>query len=118
LRAIYGPIKEGDEWHIRNNRELHGLYKEKDIITFTKLRRLRCAKHVIRTEEDRPAKRILISNQGGARGRGRPKIRWKDGPDDDSKAIGIRNWKSVALNRETWDKRLRTALAPGGLLRQ
>jgi hypothetical protein len=38
--------------------------------------------------------------------------------DDDSKAIGVRNWKSVALNRETWDKQLRKALALGGLLCQ
>jgi hypothetical protein len=69
-------------------------------------------------EEDRPAKRILVSNPGGARGRGRLKIRLEDGVDDDSKAIGIRNWKNVALNRETWHKQLRKALALGGLLRQ
>jgi hypothetical protein len=69
-------------------------------------------------EEDRPAKRILISNPGGARGRGRPKIRWEDGMDDDSKAIGIRKWKSVALNREIWHKQLKKALAVGGLLRR
>jgi hypothetical protein len=38
--------------------------------------------------------------------------------DDNSKAIGIRNWESVALNREIWYKQLRKALALGGLLRQ
>jgi hypothetical protein len=69
-------------------------------------------------EEDRPVKRILVSNPGGARGKGRLKTRWEDGVDDDSKAIGIRNWKSVALNRDTWDKQLRKALALGGLLCQ
>jgi hypothetical protein len=69
-------------------------------------------------EEDRPAKSILVSNPGGTRGRGRPKIGWEDGVDADSKAIGIRNWKSAALNRETWDKQLRKALALGGLVRQ
>jgi hypothetical protein len=41
-------------------------------------------------EEDRPAKRILISCPGDARERGRPKIRWEKGVDDDNKAIGIR----------------------------
>jgi hypothetical protein len=40
--------------------------------------------------EDRPAKRILVSNPGDARGRGRPKIGWEDGVDNDSKAIGYR----------------------------
>jgi hypothetical protein len=67
-------------------------------------------------EEARPAKRILISNLGGARGRGRLKIRWEGGVGDDRKAIRMWNWESVALNWETWDKRLRKALAPGGLL--
>jgi hypothetical protein len=38
--------------------------------------------------------------------------------DDDSKVIGILNWESVAVNRETWDKRLRKAVTRGGLLRQ
>jgi hypothetical protein len=118
LRAIYGPTKEGDVWRIRNNKELYDLYKDEDIVRFIKLGRLRRAGHVIRMEEDRPAKRTLVSNPGGARGRGRPKIRWEDGGDDDSKAIGMRNWKSVALNRETWDKQLRKALALGELLCQ
>jgi hypothetical protein len=63
-------------------------------------------------------RRILISNPGGARGRGRLKIRWEDRVDDDSKVIGIWNWKSVVLNLETWDKRLWKALATGGLLHQ
>jgi hypothetical protein len=69
-------------------------------------------------EEDKPAKRVLVSNPGGTRGRGRPKMRWEDGVDDDSKAIAIQNWRNVALNQETWDKQLRKALALGGLFRQ
>jgi hypothetical protein len=116
LRAIYGPIKEGDEWRIQNNKELCDLYEDEDIVTFVNFRRLRWAGHVIRMEEDRPAKRILISNPRGTRGRGRPKIKGEVRVDDDSKAIGVRNWKSVALNQETWHKQLRKTLALGGLL--
>jgi hypothetical protein len=67
-------------------------------------------------EEDRPVKRILVSNPGDTRGKGTPKIRWEDGVDNDSKAIRIQNWKSFALNWETWDKQLMKALALGGLL--
>jgi hypothetical protein len=119
LRAIYGPTKEGDEWRIRNNKELHDLYKDEDIVMLIKLGWLRWAGHVIRMEEDSPVNRILVSNAGGTRGRGRLKIRWEHGVDDDSKAIGIRNWKSVALNPEICDKQLRMkALALGGLLRR
>jgi hypothetical protein len=79
---------------------------------------MRWAGHVIGMEEDRLARRILVNNPAGGRGRGRPKIRWEDGVDNGIKAIRIRNWKSVALNRETWDKQLRKALALGGLLHQ
>jgi hypothetical protein len=104
LRAIGGPIKEREEWHMRNNKELYDLYKEEDIITFIKLGWLRWAGHVIIMEEDRSVKRILISNPGGARGRGRLKRRCEDGVDDGSKSIGIRNWKSVSLNWKTWYK--------------
>jgi hypothetical protein len=117
LTAIYGPTK-GDEGRIRNNKELYDLYKHEDIVTFIKLGWLRWAGHVIRMEEDRPAKRILVSNQGGARGRARPKFKCEEGVDDDSKAIRIQNWKSAALNQETRDKQLRKALALGGLLHQ
>jgi hypothetical protein len=101
LRVIYVPTKEGDEWRIRNNKQLYDLYKDEDIGTFTNLGQLRRTGHVIRMKEGRLAKRILVSNPGGARGRGRSKIRCEDGVDDDSKAIGIRNWRSVALNRGT-----------------
>jgi hypothetical protein len=94
------------------------LYKDKDIVTFIKLRRLSSAGHVIRMEENGPAKRILISNPEGTRGRGQLKIRWEDRMDNDSKAIRVWNWKSAALNQETWDKQLRKALALGGLLCQ
>jgi hypothetical protein len=66
--------------------ELYDIYKDEDIVTFIKLGWLRQAGHVI-SMEDTPAKRIVISNPGGARGRGRPKIRWENGVDDDSKAI-------------------------------
>jgi hypothetical protein len=56
-------------------------------------------------KEDRPAKRILFGDPGqcdpgDARGTGRPKTRWEDGVDGVSKAIGTKNWKSVALNRQ------------------
>jgi hypothetical protein len=66
------------------------------MITFIQLGRLRWAGHIIRMEEDRPAKRILISNPGGARER--PKIRWEDGVGNDSKAIGIRKCCSEMRN--------------------
>jgi hypothetical protein len=67
LRAIYGPTKDGDEWCIRNNQQLYDIYKDEPIVMFIKLGQLRWAGYVTRMEEDNPAKRILVSNPGGAR---------------------------------------------------
>jgi hypothetical protein len=47
LRAIYGPIKDNDEWRIRYNSELCAVYKDMDIITFIKVGRLKWAGHVV-----------------------------------------------------------------------
>jgi hypothetical protein len=51
LIAIYGPIKDNDEWRIRYNFELYALYKDMDIITFIKVGRLKWAGHIIRMDQ-------------------------------------------------------------------
>jgi hypothetical protein len=38
LRKIYGPIKEGDTWRIRNNEELNRSINGEDIFKFIKLK--------------------------------------------------------------------------------
>jgi hypothetical protein len=38
--------------------------------------------------------------------------------DKDVKALGERNWKNIARNREIWQKLLRKAMAQKGLLCQ
>jgi len=44
--------------------------------------------------------RVLLSEPGGKRPRGRPRLLWKDGVEEDVARLGCRNWKTVALNRE------------------
>jgi hypothetical protein len=39
-----------------------------------------------------PAKRIFNAKPEGRRKRGRPKLRWEDGVDNDFEALGERNW--------------------------
>jgi hypothetical protein len=89
-----------------------------DIITFIKVGRLRWADHVVRMDQQRPAKRILNAKLEGTRRRGRPKLRWEDGMDKNVKALGERNLKNIARNREIWQKLLRKAMAQKGLLCQ
>jgi hypothetical protein len=74
LKAIFGPANENGEWRIKYN-ELYALYKESDVITYIKINRLRWAGHVIRLEEQNPARRVLVAVVEGRRQRRRPKLR-------------------------------------------
>jgi len=51
LRKIYGPIKEGDIWRIRNNEELNRSINGENIVKFIKDQRIRWLGHVKRMEE-------------------------------------------------------------------
>jgi hypothetical protein len=44
--------------------------------------------------DQQPVKRILSAKPEGRRKRERPKLRWKDGVDNDVKALRERNWKN------------------------
>jgi len=41
LRAIFGPTNDSREWRIKYNNELYTVYKESDIVTYTKINRLK-----------------------------------------------------------------------------
>ena len=72
--------------------------------------RLRWAGHVIRQDEDDLSRRVL-SEPGGKRPTGRPRLRWEDGAKEDAAKLGGKNWTVVALNREGWRKLLKEAEA-------
>jgi hypothetical protein len=91
LRAIFEPTNEKGEWRIKHNYELYTLYKDSDIVTYTKVNRLRWAGHVIRLEEQSPVRRVLVAVVEGKRQRGRRKLRWEDGVMDDARTLGERN---------------------------
>ena len=80
---------------------------------FCKLSRLRWAGHVIRRDDD--LSRRVLSEPGGKRLRGRPRLRWEDGVKEDAAKLGCRNWTVVALNREGWRKLLKEAEGHPGL---
>jgi hypothetical protein len=77
------------------------LYKGSDIVTQIKINRLRWAGHVIRLEEQNPARRVLVAAVEGRRQRGRPKLRWEDGVKEDVRKLGERNWRNAARNRDS-----------------
>ena len=118
LRAIFGPTNDSGEWGIKYNNEVYTLYKESYIVTYTKINRLRWAGHVIRLEEQSPARRVLVAVVEGRRQRGRPKLRWENGVMEDARKLGERDWRNAARNRDSWQKLLKKALAQKGLLCQ
>jgi hypothetical protein len=85
------------------------------VVTFIKLSRLRWAGHVMRLNDNDPAKKVLTSQPGGRRPRGKPKLRWQDQVAEDAARAGCRNWKSTAHNREEWREILKEAKAHPGL---
>jgi len=88
LRAIFGPTNDNGEWRIKYNGELYTLYKDSDIITYIKINHLWWAGHVIRLEEQNPARRVFAAVVEGRRQKGRPKLRWEDGVTGDAKKLG------------------------------
>jgi hypothetical protein len=111
LRRIYGPVMDRGRWRIRTNQELYHLCGENDVVKFCKLSRLRWAGNVISQDDDDLSKRVLLSGPGGKRPRGRPRLRWIDGVEEDVARLGYGNWSIVALNREGWKKLLKEAEA-------
>ena len=115
LRRIHGPVMDRGSWRIRTNQELYQLCGENDIVKFCKLSRLRWAGHAIHQDDDDLSRRVLLSEPGGKRPRGIPRLRWEDGVEEDVARRGCRNWKIVTLNREGWRKLLKEAEAHPGL---
>ena len=105
---------DGGRWRIRTKQELYQQCSENAIVKFCKLSRLRWAGHVKRQDDDDLSRRVL-SEPGGKRPRGRPRLRWADGVEKDVAMLRCRNWKVVALNREGWRKLLKEAEAHPGL---
>ena len=87
-------------------------------MTYPKIKRLAWAVHLVRTDSDRAHKKIFNTKPDGARSVGRPKLRWKDGVDQDMRILGVKNWKKIALNRDEWPNLLKKARAHQGLLSQ
>jgi hypothetical protein len=65
--------------------------------------------------ENEMPRRIMECKPEGRWSVGRPRLRWKDGVDDDLRKLKIKNWWTVAKDRESWKKILREAETHKGL---
>jgi hypothetical protein len=108
-------VEKNGTWRRRCNHELYKLFKEPDIIVYIKVKRLEWAGRLIRTSEKRTIKKIFNIKPEGTRKMGRPKLRWEECVCQDIRILGVKNWRSVALNREEWRIILRKTRARKGL---
>ncbi|KAJ4430284.1 hypothetical protein ANN_22496 [Periplaneta americana] len=71
--------------------------------------------HLERTPENRLPKRALYGHPGGARRRGRPRLRWFQDVEDDLWRVGCRRWRQRAQDRYEWFQLIEEAQALYGL---
>ena len=79
-RRILGPVYDNkkENWRIITNKETYVRVKKPTIIETVRLNRLHWFGHIQRKEENRIPKRVLYTNLGTTRLRGRPRNRWQD----------------------------------------
>jgi hypothetical protein len=61
---------------------------------------------------------VLDTKPIGTRKIGRPKLRWEDDVIQDIKTLGVKNWRNLTMEKESWQMLLRKARAHVGLLSQ
>jgi hypothetical protein len=74
VRRIYGPVREGEQWRIRSNRELEEIIRGEDIVKFVKFQRLAWLGHVERMDEERMSRKLLhgkMEEEGDVKDQGR-----------------------------------------------
>jgi hypothetical protein len=110
-------VEENGLWRKRYNLEPHKLFNEPDITRrFITVKSLECAGHLIRASGNRTIKKVLITKPEGTRKVGRPRLRWEECVWQDVRILSVRNWRSVASNKEEWREILRKSRAHKGLL--
>jgi hypothetical protein len=69
-------------------------------------------------DNNRTVKKVFNTNLTGIRKIGRPKLRWENDVIKDIKTLGVKNWRNIAMEKESWQKLLRKAKAHVGLSRR
>jgi len=67
--------------------------------------------HVTGMNESRSVKKFFEGKLEGRRGRGRSRLRWINDVEDDLRKLGVKRWRTKALDREDWESIIREAKA-------
>ena len=110
MREIHEPTKENGQWRNKTNEELMTKYKAPDTVNVIKIRRLEWLGHVVRRNETRSVK-IFEGKLEGRRGTGRLRLRWINDVEDDLRKLGVKRWRTKALERQEWASIIKEAKA-------
>jgi hypothetical protein len=66
-------------------------------------------------DNNRTVKKVFNTKPMGIRKIIRPKLRWEDDVIQDIKTLGVKIWRNIAMEKESWQKLLRKARAHVGL---
>jgi hypothetical protein len=115
LRTIGGPILENGVYRKKYNFELKREFDSPCVINIVKTNRLRYAGHMMKTRRPTTEGCIFIARPKGLRRKGRPKSRWADGVNSESRVVGVPDWTNRTQEREQWKELLRQALTANWL---
>jgi hypothetical protein len=102
ISKIYGPIKQEEEWKIRNNEEIDEILKKEaiDIVRFIEARRINWLGHVERMDANRMPRKTLYGKIYTKRITGRPTGRWFDDVKKDLRILKVKDWRSTEMDRD------------------
>jgi hypothetical protein len=106
LREIHGLTTEKDGWGI--------IYKY-EIVKTVKLGRLGWLGHLTGANETSSCRKLTFSKPESTMKAGRPGLGWLDSVEKDLRILGLRGWKTKALNRNLWRRTMEKAKTHTGL---
>ena len=89
-------------WRMRINEKLRGSWKDLDILTDIKKKRLEWIGHVVRMDQGSRVKKMFESKPKGSRRRGKPRFRWLVDVEKDLREMKFKKWRQKAVDREEW----------------
>jgi hypothetical protein len=102
---------------MRTNQELRELYKDLDIVSDIKEKRLEWIGHVLRMDQEKRFKKRSESKLEG-RSRGRPRLRWLEVIEKNLRQMKFKRWRPKAVDREERASIIKEAQAHRGTYSQ
>jgi hypothetical protein len=90
LRCIFGAKQEKEIWRKRYNYEFYEIFNDSNTVNCIKAKRLPWAGHLMCMNVNRTLNKIFNTKLDGGRRAGRPKLRWKNGVDQDMRILEVK----------------------------